>query len=459
MNLTPKISIVIPTYLRSDKLELCLESIVKFTDLDHVDVLVVCNGAPLETRTICHEYPVSYLWSDEPLGFSRACNLGIEHRRDSDFIVLLNDDVILLDQEKNTWLNQLQQPFADPRMGITGSLKQFCPSAQREFLLFFCVMIRTKMLDEIGVLDEVFGIGAGEDCDLSCRAVDYGWKIQAVPDAPPTYADRGDPSLPAYQQGHWVTSSPIYHLAGATVGKVEGFQDTFARNAEILRKRYAVDISRAQTIEGWMADSELEWLARQAKRATVFIEVGSWAGRSTRAIADNLPVGAVLLACDSWNGSSGEPDAHKTAKEREGDGVFMKFFANLYDHIRLGRVIPVRMDSANAADILARMELRADVCFIDGDHSHEGFKRDVDAFRPLVREGGLLCGHDYYLPEQNPLAWIGVREVVTEMFPDAQQAPNTSIWHVRPKPESAWDSLRRTIPVSEPYQGYGGFFT
>ncbi len=460
----PKFSIIVPSYSNTSGLDKCLESVVKFTDLSQTEILVICNGASEETRAICHKYPVSFIWSDEPLGFTGAANAGIESAMESgaEFIVLLNDDVILLDQGKNVWMDELYKPFVDPKMGITGPLKNYCPAAQREFLLFFCVMIRRTMLDEIGVLDMCFNPGGGEDTDLTARAVDRGWKIQAVPDEPPTHVNKGDSTLPAHQQGMWVTRFPLWHEAGCTVGSpamFDEYQKVIARNAEILRKRYGVNIERAKTIEGWMADSELEWLGQQARKASVFIELGSWQGRSTRAIADNLPTGAVLYACDSWNGSSGEPDAHATAKQREGDGAFMKFFENLYDHIMLGRVIPVRMESGNAAESLAKKGIKANVLFVDGDHSEAGFRRDVNLWQPLLKDDGLFCGHDYYLPEQNPLAWVGVRTVVDELFPHAQQAPNTSIWFVKNgPPPTPWEMIK-DLPVSESYEGYGGFFS
>ncbi len=455
-NNTPRFSIIIPTATNFEGLKKCLESVVKFTDLSQCEIICVANGAPQEIRSL--DFPVNILWFDEMIGFPRAINEALKVAK-APYVVLLNDDVILLDQGKNVWLDELYKPFEDPKMGITGPLKDICPSTQREFLLFFCVMIRMAMIKEIGNLDEIFTPGAGEDCDLSHRAVDRGWKIQAVPDEPATWADKGDPSLPAYQQSMWVTRFPLWHEAGCTVGKLEGFQDAYWRNAGILQKRYGVNIEKARMIEGWMADSELEWLGQQARKVSTIVEVGSWAGRSSRAIADNLPADGLLVCVDTFNGSSGEPDAHVTAKEREGDGAYMKFAQNLYDHIRLGRVMPLRMESANAAEVLRNMGVRADMIFLDGDHSEAGFRRDVHLWQPLLKEGGLFCGHDYYLPEQNPLAWVGVRTVVNELFPHAQQAPNTSIWNVKNEPLAPWELLKTYAPVSEPQKGHGGFFS
>ena len=36
-----------------------------------------------------------------------------------------------------------------------------------------------------------------------------------------------------------------------------------------------------------------------------------------------------------------------------------------------------------------------DFVFIDADHRYESVKEDIEAWQPKVREGGILCGHDY----------------------------------------------------------------
>jgi predicted O-methyltransferase YrrM len=47
--------------------------------------------------------------------------------------------------------------------------------------------------------------------------------------------------------------------------------------------------------------------------------------------------------------------------------------------------------------------------FVDGDHSYKSCKRDIELWRPKVRPGGLLCGHD--------INWLSVRTAVEEMLP------------------------------------------
>jgi hypothetical protein len=36
-----------------------------------------------------------------------------------------------------------------------------------------------------------------------------------------------------------------------------------------------------------------------------------------------------------------------------------------------------------------------DICFIDADHSYEAVVKDIELYLPKVKDGGILCGHDY----------------------------------------------------------------
>ncbi len=49
-----------------------------------------------------------------------------------------------------------------------------------------------------------------------------------------------------------------------------------------------------------------------------------------------------------------------------------------------------------------------DAIFIDADHRYEHVLADIDAWRPLVRAGGWITGHDW--------EWPSVRQAVCERF-------------------------------------------
>jgi Methyltransferase domain len=140
---------------------------------------------------------------------------------------------------------------------------------------------------------------------------------------------------------------------------------------------------------------------------------------------------STLYCVDHWLGSKTERDTyHQSAKLKEGDHSFIRFSENLFDHIRKARVIPLRMSSRNAAELLQKQGIMAGMVFIDAGHTYEEVKEDINVWLPLVIEGGTICGHDYY--RENNI-WPGVRQAVDERFGRRGMAylDNNSIWRHR----------------------------
>lgn len=61
--------------------------------------------------------------------------------------------------------------------------------------------------------------------------------------------------------------------------------------------------------------------------------------------------------------------------------------------------------------------------FIDGDHSYEHCKEDIEVWLPLVKSGGIIAVHDYrkedLAPDPNgphPMPWPGVNQAVDELL-------------------------------------------
>ena len=186
------------------------------------------------------------------------------------------------------------------------------------------------------------------------------------------------------------------------------------------------DISLAARIDGWMTAPELEWLAEAASTCRVIVEVGSWKGRSTKALA--MHTTGVVYAVDHWQGSGiDDPDTWVEAATKGADALHAEFLRNLSAELSAKKVIPIRAESGRAVhelrDLLAGR--KADMVFIDADHSYDSVKRDILNYRPYVREGGLLSGHDY------SFAWPGVIQAVDELEPRKSLAGETSIWYIR----------------------------
>lgn len=77
-------------------------------------------------------------------------------------------------------------------------------------------------------------------------------------------------------------------------------------------------------------------------------------------------------------------------------------------------------ESTYAAKLVDR---ELDFVFIDADHSYEGVKKDIEAWLPKLKEGGLIGGHDF---DQE-----GVERAVGERFAVVEAGLNKT-WFARP---------------------------
>lgn len=173
------------------------------------------------------------------------------------------------------------------------------------------------------------------------------------------------------------------------------------------------DLSNCEVTQGWLTMFEAEFLAEQASTRKIVVEMGCAYGKSTLAMADNMAPDAVLYAVDNWYG----PLEDGSMLEEERAGLYDKFCSNLSGHIASGKVVPIMCDHA---DILTAVIPEPDMVFIDGDHSYESAKRDIDFWYSKIKPGGMLCGHDAH--------WEEVEKAVKEVMPDAEFVAGTSIW-------------------------------
>lgn len=171
-------------------------------------------------------------------------------------------------------------------------------------------------------------------------------------------------------------------------------------------------IETALSIEGWMSEIELRWLAYQAKISKIIIEFGSYMGRSTRALADNTD--GIVYAVDPWDGKYYNHDG--SLCDSVNTDVFDIFKSNLEDHIKSGKVIPVKDYSWAFGE-----PIKADLIFIDGDHRYEEVKIDIMKALRYINPKGIIAGHDYGHRE-----WPGVRKAVDEVLGNVSHCD--SIW-------------------------------
>lgn len=101
--------------------------------------------------------------------------------------------------------------------------------------------------------------------------------------------------------------------------------------------------------------------------------------------------------------------------------------------VNASRWHPIRLPLVKAARCFEDGEL--DFVFIDGEHSYQAVKADIEAWRPKIRSGGLLIGHDY-----KPTRFPGVCRAVEDIAQLYQREvinAGRSVWAIGTKPERA----------------------
>lgn len=162
-------------------------------------------------------------------------------------------------------------------------------------------------------------------------------------------------------------------------------------------------VTAAENIFGWMSHDELVFLAEQARNHRAIIEIGSFHGRSTKALAATPGV--------VWTFDCGDPmyERHNSKPQAEIFGDNLR--GEIADHKVCSYWFPSPQASRQFPDGYA------DMIFVDGDHTYQAVKADILAWLPKLRAGGLLCGHDYTHAADGLIERPGVKQAVDEIFP------------------------------------------
>jgi glycosyltransferase involved in cell wall biosynthesis len=342
-----KYSIVIPTYNNFEKyLKPCIESIFKHSQMTDVELVISANGCTDETdwylQSLRHKFDslgfgdhLKVIWNNRPLGYPKATNEGIKAAT-AQKIVLLNNDTVLLEQAKNQWLELLEKPFhQNADCGITSVIKSHSDSANRDFAIFFCVMVDRKVFDTVGLLNEDYEIGGCEDIEFCIQAENAGFSIH----------EALQKQLAIDQYTGWF---PIYHKGEGTMNDpdlVGNWQNVFAKNNLKLAKKYnpewykwklSNDYERAVFLKGDPVfpreATRYEWAAKNI-RGEKILEIGCSTG-----------YGRQFFGNIDYTGIDYDPVIIEVAQDQGWDGWFVnadinKFRLETYDSIIAFEVI------------------------------------------------------------------------------------------------------------------------
>lgn len=174
-----------------------------------------------------------------------------------------------------------------------------------------------------------------------------------------------------------------------------------------------IRLERALAIKGWMSPIELKWLAKTATQSEKILEIGSFHGRSTRALCDNAK--GHVTAVDPWNGPYIMDNGNTLFDQSKS---WPEFQRNLAD------VKNLTIFRGYFGDFSNQNKEKFDFIFIDGDHRYGSVMHDIAKAVLMLESGGILAGHDYTHKD-----WPGVKKAVDEVLPGKELVD--SIWTIK----------------------------
>ncbi len=171
-----KLAVVIIHYNSSSDLHRCLESLVAYAPAQDHRIIIVDNASEDEgLAAVQHRYPqFQWIFSEENLGYSKGCNLGMA-QVDAEYYLILNPDIVV----QPGALQRLLE-FADqtPRAGMVApqllnedlSVQDSC----RRFYNLKTLLLRRTILGKIFPNSETVRLHLMKDFDhQSVRPVDW----------------------------------------------------------------------------------------------------------------------------------------------------------------------------------------------------------------------------------------------------------------------------------------------
>jgi predicted O-methyltransferase YrrM len=155
-----------------------------------------------------------------------------------------------------------------------------------------------------------------------------------------------------------------------------------------LRRAELIEALRG--VAGWLTDDEawaLHEVARANRSGSTVVEIGSWQGRSTIALASGLRArgAGTVYAVDPHSDSA----LHRATGVLDTHSAFVAnvHAAGLADYVRA-----VRATSLAARERFAERSVH--FLFVDGSHLFEDVVSDIDAWTPALADGAAVAFHD-----------------------------------------------------------------
>lgn len=161
-------------------------------------------------------------------------------------------------------------------------------------------------------------------------------------------------------------------------------------------------------LQGWNGNHPLLTRFAQENTPAVIIDVGCWKGQSTNTLAsaqDNVREDGIVIAVDTFLGSpqhwdTRRDDAFPLLDIKNGyPQVYSTFLSNMVLKGHQKRVLPLAQTATNAAAILSRCNIKAQLIHLDCDNSYSNCRNTIESYWELLAHNGILMGDNFLWPQ------------------------------------------------------------
>jgi predicted O-methyltransferase YrrM len=138
------------------------------------------------------------------------------------------------------------------------------------------------------------------------------------------------------------------------------------------------------------------------------VEVGTFSGENAVVMSQYFKS---VVTVDPWMNGYDKDDHASNADMAE---VEKKYFDRIKD---LKNISHLKLTSLDASGKFADASL--DFVYLDGDHQTEAVVADIDAWKPKVRSGGILAGHDINMEKVYNALNQRLNGVAAKLFKDS----------------------------------------
>lgn len=156
-------------------------------------------------------------------------------------------------------------------------------------------------------------------------------------------------------------------------------------------------IKSSKEIDGWFNYEDLySSYCQDLNNDSIFVEVGIWKGKSICFLGELLKQcnkTPKVFAVDTFKGTPNDEIQQKEIQNLGGSTLSL-FKSYLKDLSLENLIIPLELDSIEASKKFQDNSI--DIIFIDGDHSYEAVRKDLQAWFHKMKNNSIMSGHDFW---------------------------------------------------------------